>query len=209
MGMSRFPITGMLKHNTDGEHYNSPFQGAEQATGVPVPKSKCSPGGMQAPKHGGRNSEIRNANSNAHHLCLNRLGSGQRRQQKPSDCSWVPAEQVWDLFLQLRGWTTAKDTKGSEITANPLGFTCQTKALAGEEIPRRYKPSASDKGTSPSDLSWGFINPFKGFTRGKNQMAIHFAAKILRRKGEEGKCCHWSKGKKDGIKQWIFITAKG
>lgn len=81
--MSRFPIMGMLKHNTDGEHYNSPFQGGEQVTGVPVPKSKGSPGVMQAPKQGCRNSEIRNANSNVHHLCLKCLGSGQRRQQKP------------------------------------------------------------------------------------------------------------------------------
>lgn len=100
MGMGRFPIMGMLKHNTDGEHYNSPFQGGEQVTGVPVPKSKGSPGVMQAPKQGCRNSEIRNANSNVHHLCLKCLGSGQRRQQKPTDCSWAPAEQVWDLFLQ-------------------------------------------------------------------------------------------------------------
>lgn len=104
MGMSRFPIMGMLKHNTDGEHYNSPFQGGEQVTGVPVPKSKGSPGVMQALKQGRRNSEIRNAYGNVHHLCLKRLGSGQRRQQKPSDCSWVPAEQVWDVFLQAALW---------------------------------------------------------------------------------------------------------
>lgn len=63
----------------------------------PNPKA---PRGMQAPKHGCRNSEIRNASSSAHHLCLKCLGSGQRRQQKPSECSWVAAEQVWDLFLQ-------------------------------------------------------------------------------------------------------------
>lgn len=76
MGTSRFPIMGMLKHNTDGEHYNSPFQGGEQVTGAPVPKSKGSPEGMQAPKYGCKNSEIGNVNSNAHHLCLKCLGSG-------------------------------------------------------------------------------------------------------------------------------------
>lgn len=79
---------------------------------IPFPKRRAShrgacaqtqqapQGGMQTPKQGCRKSQMRKANSDAHHQCLKCLGSGQRRQQKPSDGSWVPAEQVWDLFLQ-------------------------------------------------------------------------------------------------------------
>jgi len=107
---------------------------------IPLPRSRASrrrartqtqkapqgaAGGMQAPMQGCRNSEIRKANSDAHHLCLNSLGPGERRQQQPSDRSQVPAEQVWDLLPQ------PSSTGESKIPANPLGFTVQQNSSAG------------------------------------------------------------------------------
>lgn len=145
-------------------------------------------GGMQAPKQGCRNSEIRKANSDAHHLCLNRLGSGQRRQQKPSDHSPVPAEQVWDLFLQPSSMGESHRTiqRALRSLQIPWVLPCHKQKCWWARKSLRFKPpSASAKGTSPSDFSWVFTNPFRGFNETDKSDGNSFCCKTA--KEEKGR----------------------
>lgn len=189
--MSRFPIIRMVNHNMDGNITNPPPRRKAGHRGTCAQTQKTpqgAAGGVQAPKQGCRNSGIGKANSDAHHLCLKYLGSGQRRQQKLSHCSPVPAEQVWDLFLQPRfqgesHWMIQRAPRSLRI---PWVLPAANKSIRRWGNPSRHKPpSASAKGTSPSDFSWGFINPFKGFNKTEKTAGNSFCCKTA--KEEKGR----------------------